>query len=243
MSDTTVTTTPPQANTPEARTPSGEIKPTPAAPATTPPETTKPSTEASAKGPEGASGDARTEETSLLNTKEPLGAGPPEKYEWKLPEGMTMDEETTKEVDGLFRGIGLDNESGQKLIDFYQSKLTEAMDAPFQLWADTQKEWVDQIKSDPELGRRLPEVKATVSRAIDGLGDPKLAAEFRRAMDITGAGNNPAFVKAFYKLAQQVTEGRPVGGRGPSAHGQEAPDARPKTAAQALFPGLPSSSS
>ena len=153
---------------------------------------------------------------------------------------LTFDDETGKEVDSLFREIGLDQPSAQKLMDFYIAKSNEAAEAPFNLWTETQKQWVDEIKADPVIGKRLPEVKATVSRAIDGLGDPKLAAEFRQAMDITGAGNNPAFVRAFYRLAQQVTEGHHVSGKGPSEAGQQAPDAKPRTAATTLYPNLPS---
>jgi hypothetical protein len=57
-------------------------------------------------------------------------------------------------------------------------------------------------------------------------------------MDITGAGNNPAFIRAFFKLAQQVTEGRHVAGRGPSTAGQSNPSAAPRTAGEALYPNL-----
>lgn len=177
---------------------------------------------------------------SLLN-KGAEGTGVvPEKYEFTLPEGYRLDETVAGEVNDLFKGLGLDQPGAQRLMDFYVAKANEAAEAPFKLWADTQKGWIDEVKADPELGRRLPEVRATVSRAIDGLGDAKLAAAFREAMDVTGAGNHPAFVRAFYKLAKQVTEGKHVAGRGPTE--VAAPDAKPRTAAQALFPGLPSSS-
>jgi hypothetical protein len=184
------------------------------------------------------------EKPSLLNEAAPKEAPKepgkaPEKYDFKFPEGLEMDEATTKEVDELFRGLDLGNEAGQKLIDFYQKKVTEMSEAPYKLWADTQAKWIDEIKSDASLGGRLPEVKATVARAIDGLGDPKLAADFRAAMDYTGAGNNPAFIRAFYKLAQQVTEGRHIAGRGPSDQGQKPTPVAPASAGRALYPNLP----
>jgi hypothetical protein len=162
----------------------------------------------------------------------------PEKYEFNLPEGFTLDETVAGEVTTLFKDLGIDQPGAQRLVDFYTNKLTEAVDAPFKLWAETQKGWVDEIKADPTIGKRLPEVKTTVARAIDGLGDPKLAADFREAMDVTGAGNHPAFIRAFYKLAQQVTEGRHVSGRGPSAESQVAPGSAPRSAAEAMYPNL-----
>ena len=183
------------------------------------------------------------EKPSLLNEatpkeapKEPIKA--PEKYDFKFPEGLEMDEATTKEVDELFRGLDLGNEAGQKLIDFYQKKVTEMAEQPYKLWADTQAKWIDEIKSDAALGGRLPEVKATVAKAIDGLGDPKLAADFRAAMDYTGAGNNPAFIRTFFKLAQMVTERGHVPGNGPTPVGQTPAAPRPVSAGKALYPNL-----
>jgi hypothetical protein len=106
------------------------------------------------------------------------------------------------------------------------------------VWQETQEQWVKEVKADPELGPRLNEVKTTISRAIDGLNNPKLARDFREAMDFTGAGNNPAFIRAFYKLAQMVTEGGHVAGGGPSAAGQKRAGEMP-SAAQAMYPNLP----
>ena len=243
MSETLVNA--PLPNESAARTPTGTLKDqTPATPPTDQPETPTPNlkpADAPAKTqPAEQPKEPAKDPTSLLNERQ--GNDPakvPETYEFKMPDGYEMDETVGKEVTTLFKEIGLDQPSAQKLLDFYVAKASDAAEAPYRLWVDTQKEWVDQIKADPDLGKRLPEVKATVAKAIDGLGDPKLAADFRQAMDVTGAGNHPAFVKAFWKLAQMVTEGGHVSGKGPSAEGQKAPDAAPLTAARALYPNNP----
>jgi len=138
----------------------------------------------------------------------------------------------------MFKAMGLTQEQGQELVDFYTKHTTEAANAPYDLWNETQANWVKEVKADPVIGHRLDEVKTTISRAIDGLGDPKLAREFREAMDYTGAGNNPAFIRAFFKLSQAVTEGRHVAGNGPSPAGQ-ANKATPPSAAAAMYPNLP----
>jgi hypothetical protein len=135
--------------------------------------------------------------------------------------------------------MNLPQAEAQKLVDFYSSKTLEAVNAPYDAWRKTQEEWVKQVKSDPTIGPRLSQVTQTISRAIDSLGDARLATEFRAAMDYTGAGNNPAFIKAFYKLAQLVTEGGHVAGRGPSAAGQQRPGATSGMGARAMFPNLP----
>lgn len=138
------------------------------------------------------------------------------------------------EASGLFKELGLPQAGAQRLVDLYAKISQSAADAPLQLLQDQQTKWRDEIKADPEIGGKLDQVRATVSKAIDGLGDAKLAQAFREAMDFTGAGNNPAFIRAFYKLAQKVTEGSHVSGNPPNAA------KKPQSAAQAMYPGLPS---
>lgn len=182
-----------------------------------------------------------TEPASVLNeTDTNEDKGPPSKYEFKLPEGAQLDEKAVEEASAIFKDLGLNNKGAQRLVDFYTSKMAELAEAPQKAWTDTQKEWQSQIKNDKELGGKLPEVRSTVARAIDGLGDPALAKEFRQAMDITGAGNHPAFIKTFYKLAQSITEGKHVSGTSPSKFGQAAPGSadRPSTA-RAMYPHNP----
>jgi hypothetical protein len=169
----------------------------------------------------------------------PAKAGAPEAYaEFTAPEGFEIDPTALAEATPLFKELGLDQARAQKLVDFYAKQSQQAAEAPFKLWQDTQKEWVDSIKADPEIGGKLDTVRATVAKVIDSLG-PELAADFRQAMDFTGAGNNPAFVKVMFKLAAQLTEGGFVRGGNPSAGGQ-GNQGRPASAAQALYPNLPS---
>lgn len=210
--------------------------PTPETKTETPPKETKEtSTESTPKPSE--------EDKSLLNQPAKEGEPPkdalkgaPETYaDFKVPEGFTLDKVVAEEAGKLFKGMNLTQEQGQDLVDFYVNKTKEAAEAPFKLWSETQKKWVEEIKADPELGGKLDQVRATVARAIDGLGDPKLASEFREAMDYTGAGNNPAFIRVFSKLAALVTEGTPI------KPGQPVQlKSAPKSAAQAMYPNLPS---
>lgn len=188
------------------------------------------------QGEKKAEGDGKT--TSLLNDKD--GAtGAPEKYEtFKVPEGFTLDETVSAEASTLFKGMDLTQDEAQQLVDFYVKQTNEVADAPYKLYNDMREEWRGKVKADAEIGHKLPTVKATVSKAIDSLGDPTLAKDFREAMDLTGAGDNPAFIKAFYKLALRLTEGAHVSGTGPSTLGQKAPGAAPKSAASAMYPNL-----
>ena len=164
-------------------------------------------------------------------------AGAPEKYEpFKVPEGFTLDETVAKEAGDLFKGMNLTQDQAQQLVDFYTAKTEAAAKAPYEAWTTIQEQWKSEIKADPEIGGKLDQVKASVGKLYDALGDPKLVAGFKEAMEFTGAGNNPAFVKALYKLSQMVTEGGAVRGRGPVE--VKSPGGAPASAAKAIYPNL-----
>lgn len=227
----------PAPNTPEARDPTGQIKDQ--TPPTTSTEMKPPTTETKPSEPTITEPKA-DDKKSLVNEK---GEGAPKEYEeFKVPDGFELDAEVTKEVGTLFKGMNLTQDNAQKLVDFYVAKTQEANEAPFKLWQDTQDKWINEVKADKEIGGKLDEVKSTISKAIDSLGDPTLSTAFRQVLDYTGAGNNLHFIKGLYKLASQLTEGGHVAGKGPSEGGQQKPGAGPRSVAQALYPNLPSSS-
>lgn len=216
-----------------ARTPTGDIA---TQTQTTTPAATTPQTSTT---PEEPTSLVNQPAGSLVNQKPAAEGGAPATYsQFTAPEGYEFNADDVKEVSGLFRKMNLSQEQAQELLDFHANKLLAGQNAPFDLWQKTQEEWVKEVKADPQLGPRLNEVKTTISRAIDGLGDPKLARDFREAMDYTGAGNNPSFIRAFYKLSQMVTEGRHVAGNGPSPAAQPNGQ-RPASAAKAMYPNLP----
>src|SRR5215472_3118969 len=149
---------------------------------TKPVESKTPTETTTAKEPE------PTEKKSVLNEPD---TGSPKEYEtFKVPENYVLDPEVSKEVGTLFKGMNLSQADAQKLVDFYVAKTTESAESPYKLWEDTQEKWVNEVKADPEIGSKLPQVKTAVSKMIDGIGNAKLASEFRAAMDYTGAGNN-----------------------------------------------------
>lgn len=189
-------------------------------------------------------------ETLLTDKKEPekktdeAKPGAPEKYEpftapksW-AEKGLELDQTIIDKAVPKFKELGLNQAQAQSLIDFYAGVSEETHDASIKAVADMRKGWVDQVKADKEIGGKLAEVKTTIGRALDGLGDPTLAADFRAAMDLTGAGDHPAFIKAFYRMASKLTEGGHVKGNGPSPFGQ-GNGTQPSVGAKSLYPNLP----
>jgi hypothetical protein len=180
---------------------------------------------------------ARPEASVLTGTSEaPAAEAPaPEAVvytDFKLPEGTVLDEPSMKAATDLFRESGLSQETAQKFIDLATSRekalsdsARAAASAGLKAFTDLQTKWVSEIKADPEVGgARLEASMALAARAIDRLGVPGL----REALDLTGAGNNPAVVKAFVRLGQMVSEDR-------FAPARDAAPAAPLAPARAIY--------
>jgi hypothetical protein len=188
---------------------------------------------------------------SLLNgepgepTETPAGA--PEAYEpftahesWAT-KGWELDaEKITSEIAPVFKELNLSQEQGQKLIDLYTKVSGEAADHNINLAKEQNDKWAAEANADPELRGKLGQVKQNVAKMFNLLNDPPLETAFREAMDFTGAGNHPAFIKVMNRLAQRLTEGTPVQGGKPSPGGQKQPGATGGSAASRIWPGLPS---
>lgn len=169
---------------------------------------------------------------------EPPKATVPETYAaFKVPEGYELDPKAAEEISPVFKELGLSQEGAQKLVDFYAKHSAQSAQAAIDSWVKTRETWTNELKADPVLGKELApdgKVPITVNRALDGLQNPKLVADFKEAMNMTGAGDNPAFVRVLYALASKLTEGTsyaqggPVGSKGPPS------------AASAMYPNLKS---
>lgn len=131
----------------------------------------------------------------------------------KLPDGFTMDPaamDSLKEV--ILDDKLTPTERGQKLIDLHSSILKSAVEAPYAAWNQTQTDWQAQIKADKELGgANFDKMQSTIAKAIDSIGGTEAKA-IREAFDFTGAGNNPAICRIFYRMAAALTEGGHVTG-------------------------------
>lgn len=236
MSDTSVTTEAPTTTTPTPdpsipqRDPQGNLlEPGQPTSMTSPPEP-KPSTEA-------------TPAPAKTSTSE----GAPEVYaDFKAPDGYTVDPKAIEAATPIFKELGLSQDAAQKLFDFHAKQMIDAAKAPQETYENLRRDWKAQIDADPDIrsatadGKTgLDAVKIGIGKTLAALGDAKLTADFKAAMDLTGAGDNPAFIKAMWKLSSFITEGKHVAGSGPSPHGQTPPGASGKPdAARALYPNL-----
>lgn len=170
----------------------------------------------------------------------------PEKYEFTPPANYTVDPKLVEAITPLFKELGITQEAGQKLFDFHTAQMIEAAKAPATAVETMRADWRTKVSADTEMAKAingdktgLDAVKLDIGRALTHL-DPALATDFKSAMDLTGAGDHPAFVKAMWKLSQLVTEGKHVIGGNPSPLGQKPPGAADRpSAAKSMFPNLP----
>jgi hypothetical protein len=165
---------------------------------------------------------------------------------WTVPEGYELDAKLVEQATPVFKELGLSQEQSQKLVDLYAKATTEANKAVMDSLAETRKEWREGMLKDPALGKLVGKdgnfgpdspLVQTVNRALTGLQNPKLVSDFKAAMDLTGAGDNPAFVRVLHALASKVTEGTSYAQGQPTKTGTSRP-----SAGAALYPNLPTQS-
>ena len=228
-----------------ARSPTGEILDQSLA--TTPPapsETLTPSSTPTPDAPQPPADPAKTPDAPVPPAKTDA-PGVPDKYEFKAPDNYTLDPAAYEAAIPVFKELGLTNDQAQKLIDIQVARELALAKAPEAAVTAMRTDWQTKVKADPDMVKAtsggktgMDAVMLDIARAKNAL-PADLRAEFSEAMNLTGAGDHPAVVKALWKLAQYVTEGSHVAGKGPSAEGQQKPgtNTRP-TAAEAMYPGL-----
>jgi hypothetical protein len=157
-------------------------------------------------------------------------AATPAAYEaFRLPDGVALDETSLADATQLFHEARLDQATAQKFIDLAVSREQAAARRGVQAFVDLQNKWTGEVKADPEIGGdKLTASLAAAGRAIDRLN----VAGLREALHLTGAGNNPAIVRAFVRLGQMLSEDR-------FAPGRNAAPTPPRSPADVIYDGSP----
>lgn len=129
-----------------------------------------------------------------------------------LPEGVEIDAEALAVVSPIAKELGLSNEGLSKIAGVYAEKvLPSVIDrVNTELQAGivaTRAEWAQQameaIKTDPVYeGKGLADVRKVAAKAIDRFG----GEDFRKYLDETGLGDNPAMLRLAYGVGSQIAE-------------------------------------
>jgi hypothetical protein len=149
--------------------------------------------------------------------KDPAASDTPIEYDLKLPDNAPVDEALMGQYKELLATAKVPPETAQKLLDLHASTVKKSVDVPYDAWRETQKVWQAEIKGDPIYGgKNLSQNLASVTKMINSLGKEQ-ADQFRQALDFTGAGNNPAVLRALINLSKTHSEGSMVTGGGPAS--------------------------
>lgn len=169
----------------------------------------------------------------------------PDKYEFTVPEGTTIDPAAIEAATPIFKELGLSQEAAQKLVNFQLAREAALLKSTTDTMTAMRTDWQGKLSADAELTAAksqgklgLEAVKLDVSRMLNVL-PADLRNDLRDALNLTGAGDHPAVVKSLWKLSSYITEGKHVTGNGPSPDGQAKPGTPPPSIAARMYPNLP----
>lgn len=152
---------------------------------------------------EGKSGDpdAAKPDDAKPDDKEPEGA--PEKYEFQLPEGVTLDEGALSVFEPVFRELNLSNTQAQQLAEkFLELRKSEA-EATEQAYQQQAETWGKQVREDPEVGGAAFDTNVKLAqRAVAAFASDDLKA----LLNTTGLGNHPELVKFCVRIGKAMGE-------------------------------------
>jgi hypothetical protein len=137
----------------------------------------------------------------------------PENYEdFKLPEGVKLDEAATNDFKTLAKDMNLSQENAQKLVDI-ATGMSQRWSEEVTKQADGVKAgWREAAKSDKEFGGdKLPATLALAQKAVKQFGDPELTELLVGA----GLGDHPAVIRFAARAGKALSEAPIVTGGKP----------------------------
>jgi hypothetical protein len=125
---------------------------------------------------------------------------PIEYEDFKLPEGIVIDDEYKNEFKSIAKELKLNQDQAQKLVDLqtkFTSDYSTKVNEHFKLQVDTWKQ-----ESIAELGANYKDELKVVAKAMNSFGSPEL----RTLLNETGLGNHKEVVKFFLNIGKKVSE-------------------------------------
>ena len=193
--------------------------------------TTAEDAEAGAKGAEaGKEGEADKGEGEKPKTEDAKPEGPPEKYEFTMPEGVELDAGLAERSEPVLRELNLSNEQANKLATLIASERVSEAQRQSDAYTQQVEEWGNLARDDKEYGgadfaKNVP----IAQKAIAQFGTPEL-----KALMENGMGNHPEMIRFAYRVGKALGEDGGVDGskastpRNPSDVLFDHPTSKPK---------------
>lgn len=134
----------------------------------------------------------------------------PEAYEFKLPEGVELDEAVLPKVQELFKDLGLPQDKAQavmeKLLEIDQARqpTPEQIQQHYEQQAqDLNKQWGAECAKLPELGgENFNKSLEVASKVMVKFGTPEL----RNFLTYSALGSNPEFFKFIHSIGSAMSQ-------------------------------------
>ena len=136
----------------------------------------------------------------------------PVKYEYQIPETLTLPDADRPEVEKAFEAFRADPAKGaQGLVDLHAKYMGQFADATlknqYAVFNDTRKGWRQEVMSDPLLGGSgFQTAMGAIARMRDQFVSDKDRGEFNKMLEVTGVGDHPQFLKLLLNVALAYDE-------------------------------------
>lgn len=124
-------------------------------------------------------------------------------YEFKMPEGIDLDEDSANEFKAIAKELKLPKDAAQKVVDLAAKREQARAEA----FVKQVKDWGEAVKADKELG--APENLAACRKTIETFGTPEL----RTMLETSGMGNHPEVVRFVTVISKALSEDKFIAGR------------------------------
>ena len=88
----------------------------------------------------------------------------PESYDFRAPEGATLDKSAVDAATPIFKELGLTQDQAQKLVDLYPKITENIVKANNDAYTAMREGWVSELKADKEIGGKLDHVAAEIGK-------------------------------------------------------------------------------
>jgi hypothetical protein len=168
----------------------------------------------------------KTKKAELLKAKEDADKAAkenvvPEKYIFKVPEGMALDEKLVEKITPILKEGKVTQAVAQKLADAYADAAKEGQKAFEKMQEDNFNKFVDGLKAETlkELGVNAKTELAAAARARDRFASKELITKLNQS----GLSNDKDMIKLFITVGKAISEHKVIEGAPAGAGGGKDP--------------------
>lgn len=126
----------------------------------------------------------------------------PEKYELKIPEGLSISEDYAEQIQTHAKELGLSQEQAQKLVDRDASLIKEHHEHQKELMQVQAELWEEELRKDKDFGgEKYDETVSYARKAIKQYASPEII----EWLEESKFGSNDKLVKMFARIGRDFS--------------------------------------